>query len=981
MSWMRNRKVHPFRRRGIRFKGLRVSAFALALWCLLPASIAAWPAHAAGLELRGAPPLASFAPDIDVSPQNFALAQDADSIVYVGNSDGVLVFDGERWTLVKLPNGDLVRSLAWDGQQRVYVGGYEQLGYLQRDFYGREVYHDLWPQFAALMNGETLADVWELLVSPQGIFFRGVRHVLWYEPSSGAVRVWRHPGRFGAIRQFHGAPLLQFRGEGLRRYVDGDWQPLPETQSLRELLYELVPLPDGGLLTLGIDGRWLRYDGESLRPYPMPPGFPAASSFDKAIALADGTLAFAGDGGWVHVLDPATQQTRRFSVDRGAVSALIPADDGGLFALTDLAVIHIGWPSAWTVLGEHEGISGTVYQIRSWADRWFALTRDGVQEASPSPLGPGLHFQKHDWTDHEAWDLLPLDAGHALLAESYTLKLVSGNESRTIGPPAYYPRRLWRSRFDEHYIYVGTEFGLGILAGQGIEWSQRLPHHSERPLLVSELVETGPLEVWLGTERGGALRLRFSQDRSSILEVRTFGSEDGLFYGQHRTAQPVMLRDGRLLVSTSAGFFAWNGQRFEPLSLDGLAELREPEEWLQLVEGTDGSRTAWSQRRLLRQRQPGQPWTVEPIADLVRGGLSSASVQADGGLLFGMTDAILQCEPGNTPQTPAAKAPQVVVRELERIEPDGSHTPLPLDQPTRLVKGDFGLRFRVALPDYRNAQARRYQTQMLGVQKVMGDWTPSTRYSYSQMEAGRYEFRLRARDSLGAISESPALAFEILPPWYATWWARLLWALLALVAVGLAVVAATALRMRRLNAEKTELEQLIGERTRELATANERLHELAHIDGLTDIPNRRRLDEYLNEVWAACACSGAPLSVLLIDLDNFKRHNDTIGHLAADEMLKTVGRVLSACLRGPNDLVARYGGDEFVVVLPDTQAEAARELGEVMRREVELHGGGATISVGAGCRRPRPEEPIYTVLHEADEALYRSKRGGRNRVS
>ncbi|MDD5305961.1 MAG: GGDEF domain-containing protein [Deltaproteobacteria bacterium] len=160
----------------------------------------------------------------------------------------------------------------------------------------------------------------------------------------------------------------------------------------------------------------------------------------------------------------------------------------------------------------------------------------------------------------------------------------------------------------------------------------------------------------------------------------------------------------------------------------------------------------------------------------------------------------------------------------------------------------------------------------------------------------------------------------------------------------------------------------------------------ATIDGLTGLHNRRRLGEYLPRLVERSQRAGMPLSVLMMDVDHFKRFNDTYGHPAGDRVLEVVSQVILARIR-PTDLGARYGGEEFVIVLPETPLAGARIAAERLRlaicaTAIESHDGRALppVSVSIGVAELSPEEKEDGLVARADAALYRAKRSGRNRV-
>jgi len=175
-----------------------------------------------------------------------------------------------------------------------------------------------------------------------------------------------------------------------------------------------------------------------------------------------------------------------------------------------------------------------------------------------------------------------------------------------------------------------------------------------------------------------------------------------------------------------------------------------------------------------------------------------------------------------------------------------------------------------------------------------------------------------------------------------------------------------------------------------LARTASHLDEQAHIDGLTGIANRRRFDEYGARVIGTADRRGTPLSALMVDIDFFKAYNDTFGHLAGDDCLRHIAHIIRAQVPRPGDLVARYGGEEFVIVLVDTNAEGAVIVAERIRSAVEAaripHAASTglpyvTVSIGAGEFRPGEGETHETVVGRADDALYRAKKDGRNRVA
>jgi len=180
----------------------------------------------------------------------------------------------------------------------------------------------------------------------------------------------------------------------------------------------------------------------------------------------------------------------------------------------------------------------------------------------------------------------------------------------------------------------------------------------------------------------------------------------------------------------------------------------------------------------------------------------------------------------------------------------------------------------------------------------------------------------------------------------------------------------------------------LHESQRQLMAANIELLRLSNLDGLTGLNNRRRFDEYASTEWRRALRERAPFGLLLIDVDQFKPYNDANGHLAGDELLRRIGGTIHTSCRRPEDLPARYGGDEFAVVLPGVQANALESIGERLRQAVQdlkVERGSSfgapyvSLSVGGAVTVPTKEDGLLDLIAIADKNLYEAKTKGRNR--
>lgn len=171
-----------------------------------------------------------------------------------------------------------------------------------------------------------------------------------------------------------------------------------------------------------------------------------------------------------------------------------------------------------------------------------------------------------------------------------------------------------------------------------------------------------------------------------------------------------------------------------------------------------------------------------------------------------------------------------------------------------------------------------------------------------------------------------------------------------------------------------------------LEKENRSLLELSITDPLTGLANRRHCDELLTTEWMRAARNNEPVSLLMIDIDYFKRFNDNYGHLAGDDCLRRVAMVLRQCLRRAGEFVARYGGEEFILVMPgadeDEACAAAQRCLDAMAEVAIPHATSpvasvVTVSIGVSCARAEASQSAYTLVDAADTAMYRAKSAGR----
>ena len=390
---------------------------------------------------------------------------------------------------------------------------------------------------------------------------------------------------------------------------------------------------------------------------------------------------------------------------------------------------------------------------------------------------------------------------------------------------------------------------------------------------------------------------------------------------------------------------------------------------------------------------------------------NSAAVAAGRGgeMFFGGVNGLTEFRPSEVGRNPTP--PLVSITSVRAYDRELSIPTAPLGDPLlRLHHRQDFLSFEFVGLEFTAPDRIRYPYRMEGLDRDWIDSGTRRHASYAHVPPGRYVFRVRACNHDGVWNDAGgALRIEISPPWWETPLARAAAVVVALLLVVLVIRWRTrALRQRLAEQQRVErivresrdqlaqanvelerysnqLEEMVAERTSQLAEANTELNALATHDSLTGLANRRRFTEFIAAEWRRAHRFHRPVAVIMADIDFFKAYNDSSGHQAGDACLRRVAEILRVVANRPGDLLARWGGEEFVAVLSETASDVALALAERMRaavEEAEIPHRNAprkhvTVSLGVAAAVPR-EDDWEELVAAADSALYTAKSAGRN---
>ena len=776
-------------------------------------------------------------------------------------------------------------------------------------------------------------------------------------------------------------------------------------------------LVDGNTLWWGCGEELCRKDAKGATVFGIEDGLPA-SEWEGIQKDRSGNLWVHGRNAGEYVLKPGEAKFQRLEQESQLNSFVYGAalDADGRVLLPTANGLYLENGNDWQHVDQSAGLQGTAYSVledrqhRLWigmASRGLAqwqgygewekysgasgLTNDVVFQILPlkdgsmwvgtdgglfhgTPVHGQMQWKYFDPVGaSEVTSLLPLEDGVLLVGMGmHGVARVDTRRNTVVWNgklQGLNNKMIHALRFDRNRrLWVATNAGVYIADA---------PYHS-----YSQVSELGNGRFWsLVVSSDGAMWA---------------GGEDGLFECTERATRRWTQADGLsnqevFAIAIAPDGSVWTGYRFGG-GIDRLVTTAAGVEILRGVQrpGGDGliyflnfdsHGRLWAGTERGVDTWDGGRWTHYGAEDGLAWNdcnLNGFAETPDGAIWIGTGGGLSRFKP--RPQQELLSQPAVVFTSLRVGNEDVSG----MENPAFAAR-DNSLSARFAVLDV------PWQDQVVFRYRLGGEgsvWTETSRreLQFAGLAPGSYRLEVQAQDELGNWSpQSAVFQFIIRPPLYLSWWAILLY--LAIPALGVFLI----LRLREMAARnrERELRQLVEARTNDLKLANEELARLSYTDALTGLANRRDFDETLAKECARLQRAGMHLSLVMLDADLFKALNDSAGHQWGDTCLATLAAALAKVARRPTDLAARIGGEEFALLLPDTDPAGALEIAEAARRAVAAlqlkHPASSiapwlTISAGVATATADLWNTEEQLVAAADGALYEAKRAGRNCV-
>jgi signal transduction histidine kinase/ligand-binding sensor domain-containing protein len=764
------------------------------------------------------------------SEQNWYFAQDKKGTIYVANTDGILKYDGEKWTLISLPDQNYAFAIGFDSRDNLFVGSYNEFGYFQLDASGRYQYHS----FIGLLPEalRTVKNITQIAVLNDTVFFKGADYVYIY--AGGNLKYF--PSKANGLIKIRRQVFLM-QNDGLHPYKNGTFEAPDPDDGLRGVrISRIKDYLDGTCLLLDDAKKLWVYDPAAppkskLRLFSSnldaaQKGPPLVSMFNLdngtiALLMESGLLFVGKNGVPVNFMPAAMLGTdlRYARIFQDARHNLWMTGAGPY-------IFQIITSSPLSYYDKDNGIRGTVLCVTKAGDYRYVGTTKGLfyqakdRGFSPIPLGQG-----------ETWNIYNFQGKQYIAHETGVFEL-NGTRVRKLIDQASVHYLCELKRHPGCFLMGTYSDGIWLLRQKGNDWTkQKVKGYEEEVRFIQEDDEGN---IWVGHLRKGVFKLQLNGNLDSITAKTLYDHERGLAtQSVHRLFR---LADGRLVVTTGDGIYGYNKakDRFLPMpefsralpagcSVNTIAETPDGDFYFRYSSG------GYRQMTGFLHRCPGGAF------ELIQAPFYKMAIPTNGlwpdddddplliagphEIWFGAGEKLVTFDPG---------------RKTFYDDPVRAFIGHAWNKDSALTARDAGsppatfpfcrnsMRFDFLSSDYEAPEKVEYQYKLNGFDKKWSHWSGNREAVFTNLKEGKYTFLLRARTEYKRISEPVCFPFSISPPWYRTWWSYCLYGgcLLVLMYVLIRINA------RRIIKKNSALEKKVAEKTAEINEQAKALREL-----------------------------------------------------------------------------------------------------------------------------------------------------------
>lgn len=767
----------------------------LALSSTLILSLLAFQSYSQINASKGVPSFTNYV----VGDDNFAgqqiwdVNQNKEGFLFVGTSSGLQKFDGKNWELLSSPTTEFntnVRSTLLASDSTFYFGSLGDFGIVTTDSTGKTIETSLIDGYPSDL---IFNDIWSIRESQGKIYFQAREAIFIYTPASenqgSNLKVWKPDTEFMYGFSLNDTYYAHQINLGLFKEQNGALELVPGSQFLGEdRVQVLLPYQDSkGFLVGAFSGGLYHYDGQDFIPFPteIDPLLKDRSLY-KALSLPDNTYALSVLGHGFFIIDQEGKIKSQFNTKNSITDQSVYA-----FFLDNTSNLWVGTNSGLSKIEIFSPISrfdsdqyeiGSPLSLGAYDDNLYIGTSTNVLYLDKSD---GIVKQVEGIPNTQVFDLVP--DGNQMLSTGVGVYSIRGKTSKIIpGTESYQTLKIVISEFHPGYVFISGGFGIQVFKREkGINGEydyENIGSISGVERSIYSLAENQEGELWGGTQAGVLFRIVFQKTASGNLDipnarVTEISEKDGVRGLSGLAVGPI---EGKVYTSGIDGFYFFNSsinefERDPVFSFsDEVANINLDTYGLGVGETGNVYLDFKGEKRLaVRQEDGSFQLQSYPFNLITASSVASGFTEPNGVIWFGTDDGLIRLDRNKDYRT---DHPLPLYFTSVSTSENILSINMPSEESTVEIpyKGN-SINFNFTAPFFVKENQIRYQTFLEGLDEEWSDWTENVSREFSNLPYGSYTFRVRAKNTFNTISNEIAYPFEILPPWYATWWAFLIY--------------------------------------------------------------------------------------------------------------------------------------------------------------------------------------------------------------
>lgn len=744
--------------------------------------------------------------------QNWVIEQDTNGIMYFGNQAGVLSFDGCNWRTLKISNHSTVRSLAKDKTGTIYVGAVGELGYLSADNQGKTIYISLMEKIDSSLRNFT--NVWNISVFQGKIFFLTDNYLFEYDGKSfkhytpkgefffscfaTPTQFFVHDYQYGLTVYQKDSLVLVTHGSYLKDEAIHAIMPIDTNQIMlatAEKGLMTYHLKSGTLSILNMNLRWYAKKNHLYHALQLSNGNYAIGTIQNGIAIVD------KNGNFIEIINKASgllDQTIYYMIET----------DGVLWCALEKGITKIEYSAAFRYWDESTGLQGSLTDMIRYKNKLLVATGSGLYILTSQNIDELSTFKKLNNFNTQTWDVEPFQQ-ELLVGTGIGLQRYNGKKSDLIfrGKGVY---KVLASAYQHNRIYIGLENKLAYV--------DFLPDKNKfsKPILIKnfngelrDLIEDENGNLWGAINYMGIAKINYHENKDSNFYVtRVYKKNQGV----------IIDRQVRFFKLHNSIIFASDLQNLNYIAAkDTFVTDTILTKWLGFKPKTPMIFNAYGHKNWVNARYIVDKQDHKTIIDstLLKRfppfNIEQQFIENENKAWIGTSEGLIKITDTAIFTTP--KTFKTIIRKV--VTKNDSVLFWGADKPkhtTEIEHQTNFIGFHFSAPYFIKENDMQYRYFLEGYDQKWSDWTTENKKEFTNLFEGKYTFKVQAKNYLGQVSQTDQFSFTVLPPFYRTYLAYLIYASLIILLISLIVL----LRTKKLRHDKIKLERIIQSRTQEV---------------------------------------------------------------------------------------------------------------------------------------------------------------------